>query len=467
MGSTTQGPFDPTSTAPVDTQLGNSTSGCILIHNLSPYELYVTTPDKLMTSFVAAWSWRRYDVRDPMPKISWSVAATPAQSNPPLSVVFMETFELRSEAPPQYFGQYQRQTSIGNNVSTTASTAIKQDGNGPATSLIESTPSDQTASSFNLDNDGSGVWQVLSANVLRKIVNAVRGNSGVGKAIVDLGDAGDLTITTYHGVFDVGVTFPPGQIGAGAISSLATILGSQVSSAVAHASQADSTVAANAKIYADDGTDFVIVHRGTAAGVNYIGLLPATVEASIGGILFYVDSGGAQRAGLILAADGSVQAGANASGLAWSAAGALTKIGGQAAVGFGAPVIVADSGELNVTDTVAHNPLYSFTPPAQGVYRVSGYLVKHSGVASDVLFRVAYYDPHTAAFALNTFMAISGGGTTVQPLQGSSTGTVVDGAYGLYGPTFYAGTTQPINIAYQDLAGTPNDFLRVFIERLA
>lgn len=113
MGSTTKGPYDPTSTTPVDTLLGNSTSGCILIHNLSQYELVVSTPDNLMQSFVAAWGWRRFDVSDPMPFVQWSIAATPAQSNPPLSAVFVESYELRENAPPQYFGQYQRQTSIG------------------------------------------------------------------------------------------------------------------------------------------------------------------------------------------------------------------------------------------------------------------------------------------------------------------------------------------------------------------
>ncbi|HLZ25478.1 MAG TPA: hypothetical protein VKQ30_25425 [Ktedonobacterales bacterium] len=137
MGSTTKGPYDPTVTQPIDTLLGNSTSGCILIHNLSQYELYVTTPDAAMTSFVAAWGWRRFDARDPLPIISWSIAATPAQTNPPLSAVFVESYEVRTEAPPQYFGQYQRQTSVGSGaVTTTLQNAISPDGGSHNLSVV-------------------------------------------------------------------------------------------------------------------------------------------------------------------------------------------------------------------------------------------------------------------------------------------------------------------------------------------
>lgn len=120
--------------------------------------------------------------------------------NAPISLLLAEIFEPGEPIPPL--------PSLGNSPigisgtiggGGTGTTFIKNDANAPATSIIESTPSDQSTSAFALDNDGSGFWKVLSASVLRTILNVVRGNATTGKAVVTLGDSGDPSILTVYG----------------------------------------------------------------------------------------------------------------------------------------------------------------------------------------------------------------------------------------------------------------------------
>ena len=153
------------------------------------------------------------------------------------------------------------------------------------------------------------------------------------------------------------------------------------------------------------------------------------------------------------------------------ASGNILAVTDKRAGSLGVPMNVASPTEFNVTTTVLQNPLYQFTVPVQGFYRVSGHLYKHAGANSYVLLRVEYPGVHSGAPVLDSFMSISGGSgiTNVMALQGSSSAAQLpDGEYGLYGPTFLAayGTTH-INIAYQDVSGTPNDYIYIVIERLA
>lgn len=76
---------------------------------------------------------------------------------------------------------------------------LTNDNQIPNTTVIEATPNDQSTSSIVDRNDASGFRQVLSANVLRKIWNVTRGNSGAGKAVIQFGDSGDTTITNFYG----------------------------------------------------------------------------------------------------------------------------------------------------------------------------------------------------------------------------------------------------------------------------
>lgn len=100
-----------------------------------------------------------------------------------------------------------RTFNLGNTVPiNTSSNSVVNDGNAAPTVFIESTPLGQGASSISQANDGSGTWQILSANVLRKIFNFVRGNTGSGKAVLTIGDAGDPSILTVHGNCDTATT---------------------------------------------------------------------------------------------------------------------------------------------------------------------------------------------------------------------------------------------------------------------
>lgn len=106
---------------------------------------------------------------------------------------------------------------VSGSVTTVANAAnsIKNDGNAPATSTYETTPSDQASSAISDSNDGSGFRKILSAGTLRTIWNIVRGNATNGKATVDIGDAGDLSITTFHGTLDTNMVIPASQISGG------------------------------------------------------------------------------------------------------------------------------------------------------------------------------------------------------------------------------------------------------------
>lgn len=128
---------------------------------------------------------------------------------------------------------------ISGGVTTTAGKTLQDDTDNPNTSFIEATPTDQSTSSWARNNDASGFEQVLSAGVLRKIIKVVRGNATTTKAAIDFGDSGDLSITTYHGVFDVGCIFPgnqvggdiaANQIGPGALDTDVTIIATQIAS---------------------------------------------------------------------------------------------------------------------------------------------------------------------------------------------------------------------------------------------
>lgn len=92
--------------------------------------------------------------------------------------------------------------NVGGSVSTTSVQELKNDGNAPATTIIESTPSDQLSSSENWNNDASGLEQILSAGSLRTVRSNTRGDSGTGHAVVLFGDSADRNMSTYRGTLD-------------------------------------------------------------------------------------------------------------------------------------------------------------------------------------------------------------------------------------------------------------------------
>lgn len=142
---------------------------------------------------------------------------------------------------------------IGGTVATTTGQSLKNDGSAPATAIIEATPSDQAASSITLDNDGSGFIRVLSANLLRSLLNVVRGNTGAGKAAFTLGDSGDTSITTLYGVIGTGSVVPPATLAAGAIPAGVTLPAGQVSAGTLPTGVAQTAISSDGGALTSDG----------------------------------------------------------------------------------------------------------------------------------------------------------------------------------------------------------------------
>jgi hypothetical protein len=112
-------------------------------------------------------------------------------------VVYGYTLDTPPSANVQYIPLTQ---NVGNQVSTTTSQSLINDGNAAGTQFLEATPLGQAGSSVLLFNDASGLFQVLSAGVMRTIYDVNRGDSGTTKATVVLGDSGDKTITNFYGI---------------------------------------------------------------------------------------------------------------------------------------------------------------------------------------------------------------------------------------------------------------------------
>lgn len=130
-----------------------------------------------------------------------------------------------------YFGPGERSVgvSLGNSpigitgsVSTSTVTSLVQDGQAVGTQLIEATPTGQSGASWNVNNDGSGTIQILSAGSLRKILQATRGDSGSGHATVAIGDAGDVSMTTLNGLL-AAANVQAGNLGASVAAAAAAL----------------------------------------------------------------------------------------------------------------------------------------------------------------------------------------------------------------------------------------------------
>lgn len=164
-------------------------SGCGL-------QITLSTSEQL---FIPAGGWLQVEIQPSCTSYEWLVLY--AIPNPPVSSL-INIYYYPYETPPNTPILGNSPVGIGGSVSTVQTQAIKNDGSVPATSIIEATPSDQINSSWAMNNDASGFVQVLSANVMRKVLNVVRGNATTGKAVIDIGDTNDKTITTYHGLLE-------------------------------------------------------------------------------------------------------------------------------------------------------------------------------------------------------------------------------------------------------------------------
>lgn len=178
--------------------------GVVILHNLSPYELQlIFNHDPERSALLFAWQQRKFDFCNKQTdSISYSIL-TPlsSQINPPSTIIIGEAY-APGEPVPESLPNYDRLSNVGNQTLPTASTpALVNDGNNPGAEIIEATPSDQTESSWDFNNDGSGFLQVLSSGILRNVINIIRGNL-VTDAQVTIGDPADVTMLTVHGTCD-------------------------------------------------------------------------------------------------------------------------------------------------------------------------------------------------------------------------------------------------------------------------
>lgn len=251
----------------------NNESGCGLAINMQGSNRQIFLP-------AGAWS-DPFDLLNNDTAINWIVQYV--LPNQPVAKLYIVLY-WPNEKPLKAVALGNSPIGISGGVSTTAGKTLQDDTDNPGTSFIEATPTDQTTSSWAMKNDASGFIQVLSANVLRKIWNITRGNSGSGKATIDIGDSGDLSITTYHGVFDTNCAFPPGQVTAGSFQR----------GKYNFFAALDTGTAAGIEIVTHDGTQGEYIGYGESTNTEGAGFF---IKDVVGGA-YLVKSGSLQLAAL-------------------------------------------------------------------------------------------------------------------------------------------------------------------------
>lgn len=148
------------------------------------------------------------------------------------------------------------------------------------------------------------------------------------------------------------------------------------------------------------------------------------------------------------------------------AAASLTSLGGQATAGsFGAPVIVAQIVDYNMTTNALLNILvYAVT--TTGHYRVSATVTPQNATSPQgVSCLVHWTDPHTNTTNGEPFVTLNSG--VVTALSGSNNLPTTGGiAYPLMPLVVHAKAGANLTVSYNDPGGTPNDFISAFIERV-
>lgn len=212
--------FDP-STGPGNFDTGQAQMGGVLVlHNVSPWDLFVWFDDEIQAQYtLSAWRPRKFDFCGHQRKtVHYKAMYTPpvgVTQNTPVSYIWGESYPA-GEPVPDLGTADPRLANVGNTVSTSGSSnTLKNDGNVPPTVIIEATPSDQTASAVLWNNDASGYEHVLSAAVQRTVRSTTRGSNTTTKAVIQFGDSGDTSITTFYGVMGAGSQVPAATVQAG------------------------------------------------------------------------------------------------------------------------------------------------------------------------------------------------------------------------------------------------------------
>lgn len=243
---------------------------------------------------IQPWFNKLIALQQPATQVSWTVIATLQSGSAPASVVFVELYDPAEDVSDLLSGSIFRQSNVGNAAAVAnATSSVQNDANAPATTFLEATPNDQGSASINETNDGAGYRKILSAGALRTIWNIVRGNATSGKASVQLGDAGDTSITTLYGTVGAGSvvpaatvqgTLPAGQVGSGypASSLLGSVPSATTAGGVSNGGDADVT-AGGSTFRFDTGGTLHFPFGSDIAGISgFGGSGSATVNHGLG-----------------------------------------------------------------------------------------------------------------------------------------------------------------------------------------
>ena len=202
------------------------TYGMAQIGNESPYPLRVSIPGH--NFWVPAGGWGPLDLT--VFGFQSTITLTPqlisSSLNPPSTVALVNLYAPKE--PLIDFAPFVRLNNIGNGVITTSAvTAVQNDGNPAGTQVLEATPAGQPSSAFFFDNSGNITWRTLSVNVWTTMLSIVAGSAvaaatALFSTLVEIG-SGSLNKLSMHDLG--GNTNEAGVISSGTFATLAAPTG--------------------------------------------------------------------------------------------------------------------------------------------------------------------------------------------------------------------------------------------------
>lgn len=234
------------------------------------------------------------------PTIQWSQYDMLNAASPPISKVTGTVYEAKEPVNGVYPMALQYQTNIANpggvNTNVNATQSIVNDGNAPGTSIIEATPSDASASTWQADNKGNLTVKSDDAGVLTTLIQLIAGASPTVKL------AAAALITEVLGDLKVdGTSF----LGATQVfGTLSMQAGTQIASASGPVQIANGGLqSVDGTFYGPDGSNTIIAATGTGASAitrlqstNSLALQvpPGATRWSLGsdGLLTCINNGG-------------------------------------------------------------------------------------------------------------------------------------------------------------------------------
>lgn len=211
--------FDPSvTTTDTFTVPQSSANGKMVVYNESNVSLKFHFQNG-STAYVPAWTAILFCGPFGNVNVTWQQQATLSSASPPLSMVIVETYASGEPVPGTFPAALVRQTNIGNAVNTVSgvSASIQNNGNTPATSIIEATPSDAGSSTWQADNSGNLTVKSDNAGTLITLLQLIAGASPSVKL------AAATVLTEVLGNLKVDGSFE--SVGATTLDSTLTVTG--------------------------------------------------------------------------------------------------------------------------------------------------------------------------------------------------------------------------------------------------